>query len=233
MISATIIAGFTLGLFGSLHCVGMCGPLALALPNPHTKKNQQVISSLIYNTGRVITYSLLGLLFGIIGKGFSVIGFQQLFSIATGSILLVFTVLYFGFKKSWQPKWFLDFTWHIQSFIAASMNKRSGSLAVGMANGLLPCGMVYAAIAGALVSNSILSSTLFMTSFGLATIPAMLSLMLFGAGISIHLRMKLRRLMPYVMLLVAVLLIVRGMNLGIPYISPQFQTTAAEVIECH
>lgn len=233
MLITTIIAGFTLGLFGSLHCVGMCGPLALALPAPFAKKSKQITSSLFYNAGRVVTYSLLGLLFGLIGKSFSLFGFQQLFSIIAGSIMLILTVLYFVFKQSYQPRWFQDFTWQIQSFIAATLQKQSGSFWIGMANGLLPCGMVYAAIAGALVSNSITNATLFMASFGFATVPALLFLMLFGAGIPMHVRLKLRKLTPLVMMVVAALLILRGMNLGIPYISPQFQTAAAETMHCH
>ncbi|XVJ64944.1 MAG: sulfite exporter TauE/SafE family protein [Lacibacter sp.] len=233
MLVTTIIAGFTLGLFGSLHCVGMCGPLALALPAPFAKKSKQITSSLFYNAGRVVTYSLLGLLFGLIGKSFRLIGFQQLFSIIAGSSMMVLTVLYFVFKQSYQPRWFRDFTWKIQSFIAATLQKQSGSFWVGMANGLLPCGMVYAAIAGALVSNSITNATVFMASFGLATVPALLLLMLFGSGIPLHIRLKLRKLTPLVMMVVAALLIFRGMNLGIPYISPEFHPVVSETLHCH
>lgn len=233
MLATTIIAGFTLGLFGSLHCVGMCGPLALALPAPFAKRSKQITSSLFYNAGRVVTYSLLGLLFGLIGKSFSLTGFQQIFSIIAGSSMLMLTVLYFVFKKSYQPQWFQDFTWKIQSLIAALLQKQTGSFWVGMANGLLPCGMVYAAVAGALVSNSVINAALFMASFGFATVPALLLLMLFGSGIPIHVRIKLRKLTPLVMMAVAALLILRGMNLGIPYISPQFHTAAAETINCH
>lgn len=234
MLSTTIIAGFTLGLFGSLHCVGMCGPLALALPAPFAKRNEQITSSLFYNAGRVVTYSMLGLLFGIIGKGFSLIGFQQLFSIIAGSIMLFLTVLYFGFHHSYQPAWFQHFTWKLQSFIGTALQKRYGAFWVGMANGLLPCGMVYAAIAGALVSSTITSSVLFMTSFGIATMPAMLALMIFGSGLSVHMRLKLRKLTPFVMLIVAALLILRGLNLGIPFISPTLDITAkSQILHCH
>jgi uncharacterized protein len=233
MFTTTIIAGFTLGLFGSLHCVGMCGPLALALPAPHTGSNKHILPSVFYNAGRVVTYSLLGLLFGFIGKSFSLIGYQQLLSIIAGSIMLLMTVLYFGFRQSYQPQWFQNFTWKIQRVIASSLQRNRNSFCTGMANGLLPCGMVYAAIAGALVSKSLMASVLFMASFGMATIPAMLLLMLFGSQMSIHMRVKLRKLIPYVMCMVAALLILRGLNLGIPYISPAFQTTSTEAMHCH
>ncbi|MBX9783582.1 MAG: sulfite exporter TauE/SafE family protein [Chitinophagaceae bacterium] len=233
MLSTVIIAGFTLGLFGSIHCVGMCGPLALALPSVHATKQQRVVGSMLYNCGRVITYSLLGLLFGIIGKGFNIMGFQQLFSILAGSVLLMFTILYFGYKKTWQPQWFQQFTWQIQSFIAASLKNNRGALVIGMANGLLPCGMVYAAITGALVSGSIAASALFMTGFGLATIPLMLLLMQFGSSFSLQWRMKLRKLTPFVITLVASLLILRGMNLGIPWLSPLLHFSTSSPIQCH
>jgi uncharacterized protein len=233
MLSATIIAGFTLGLFGSLHCVGMCGPLALALPASHAGRNKHITASVFYNAGRVATYSVLGLLFGLIGKSFSFIGYQQLFSITIGSIMLMITVLHFGFRQTYQPQWFRDFTWKIQSVIATSLQHNHNSFFTGMANGLLPCGMVYAAIAGALVSKSLTASVLFMASFGAATVPAMLLLMLFGTSMSLHMRIKLRKLMPYVMCMVAALLILRGMNLGIPYISPAFETAGAELMHCN
>lgn len=233
MFTTTIIAGFTLGLFGSLHCVGMCGPLALALPAHQQGKQNNTVAALMYNSGRVVTYSLLGLLFGFIGKSFSLMGFQQLFSVLAGSLMLLFTVLYFGFKKDYQPQWFQQFTWKLQSFIASALQKNKGAFIIGLANGLLPCGMVYAAIAGALVSSSVVSSALFMASFGIATIPAMLLLMMFGSSMSVRLRMRFRKLTPFVMATVAVLLILRGMNLDIPYLSPQMQTASADAIQCH
>lgn len=228
-----IIAGFTLGLFGSIHCVGMCGPLALALPSVHSGQKQKLFAALQYNLGRVITYTLLGLVFGIIGRSFQFIGFQQLFSVITGSIMLLFTVLYFGYKRTWQPQWFQNFIWQVQSFIAAALKKNGSSLIIGMANGLLPCGMVYAALAGALVSNSIASSSLFMACFGMATIPLMLLLMQFGNSISLQLRIKLKKLTPFVLVLVSVLLIVRGLDLGIPYLSPLLNVSHASSVQCH
>lgn len=233
MLITTIIAGFTLGLFSSLHCVGMCGPLALALPFTNSGNSSQTTASFMYNSGRVVTYSLLGLLFGFIGKSFSLMGFQQLFSILAGSTMLLLTILYFGYKKNYQPKWFQQFSWYLQSMITSVLQKKKGAFTIGMANGLLPCGMVYAAIAGALVSNSILASTLFMTSFGIATIPAMLMLMLFGNSLSLQMRVRLRKLTPVVMAMVATLLILRGMNLGIPYISPTLQVTTVKALNCN
>ena len=229
----TIIAGFTLGLFGSLHCVGMCGPLALALPSVQSGRSSQLLNALLYNFGRVITYSLIGFVVGILGKSFQLSGLQQLFSITAGSVMLFFLVLYFGFKKNYQPYWFQQFTWKVQKFIGSVIHKNGSALAVGMANGLLPCGMVYAAIAGALVSGSVLSSVVFMSSFGAATIPAMAALMIFGSGISMQIRIKFRNLTPYVMMIVAALLILRGMNLGIPYISPQLQINGPDAVHCH
>ncbi len=163
----TIIAGFTLGLFGSLHCVGMCGPLALALPSVQSGRSSQLLNALLYNFGRVITYSLIGFVVGILGKSFQLSGLQQLFSITAGSVMLFFLVLYFGFKKNYQPYWFQQFTWKVQKFIGSVIHKNGSALAgfflMGVANGFLPCGMVYAAIAGALVSGSVLSSVVFMS----------------------------------------------------------------------
>ena len=103
---------------------------------------------------------------------------------------------------------------------------------IGAANGLLPCGMVYFAIAGALAAGSVVHGVLFMASFGLGTFPLMMLLSYFGFIINISLRNKIRKAVPYFMAAIAILLILRGMNLGIPYISPSFNA-AGESIPCH
>lgn len=236
MISA-IAAGFVLGLFSSLHCVGMCGPLAMALPVHHLNKTGKIAALLLYNTGRIITYALLGLLFGVVGKGFVMAGWQQMFSIVTGTVMLVFTILYFGYRVSFQPKWFQNFSWIIQKKIGRflSIKSHTGYLLIGIINGLLPCGMVYVAIGGALITGNEITSTVFMASFGFATLLAMMMIGLLGTGIRMPVRNRIKKLTPAVMIFVALLLILRGLNLGIPYISPQIQIIKAgvEKVSCH
>jgi uncharacterized protein len=235
MVIQTILAGLSLGFAGSFHCVGMCGPLALSLPVYHLQGIKKTVAHFLYNMGRVFTYSVLGFLFGMLGKGFAAAGWQQLFSIVTGSAMLILTLLYFVWKKNYQPKWLQQFNRTVQKNIAYFLQQKnnSGYFLLGTVNGLLPCGMVYMAIAAALVTGDVWQSTLLMGSFGLATLPAMLLLGIVGSGISISVRQKMKQVTPIVMILVSCLLILRGMNLGIPFISPQMATQAKEVIPCH
>ena len=90
-----LIAGFTLGFAGSLHCVGMCGPLSLALPTWHLRGPAKFLSLLLYQFGRIITYSMLGLVFGLAGRGIYIAGIQQWFSITLGLLVLLTAAMYF------------------------------------------------------------------------------------------------------------------------------------------
>lgn len=235
IIVQTILAGLTLGFIGSFHCVGMCGPLALSLPVYHLQGIKKITAHLLYNTGRVFTYSLLGFVAGMAGQGFYAAGWQQLFSIATGCIMLLFALFHFVSKKNVQPGWLQQFNSYLQQAIGYFLRQqnKSGYFLLGTVNGLLPCGMVYVAIAAALVTGQALLSTLLMAGFGLATLPVMLLLGVAGSGISMGVRNKIKQLTPVVMILVSCLLILRGMNLGIPYISPELVSQTKEVIHCH
>src|SRR5476651_1937523 len=80
---------FFIGLFGSVHCVGMCGPLALAVPSLQTKGWLIVADKVSYNIGRVVTYSILGLLLGFLGKQLWLLGLQQAVSIISGLLIIM------------------------------------------------------------------------------------------------------------------------------------------------
>src|SRR6266498_4746620 len=110
-----IIAGFTLGAISSLHCVGMCGPLSLALPIQYLFKAQRIIAILLYQIGRVVTYSTLGLIFGLAGRRMYVAGFQQWFSIGMGILILFLLIQYWIFRKKVQPKFLNRFYLAIQN----------------------------------------------------------------------------------------------------------------------
>ncbi len=231
-----IVSGLVLGMFSSFHCVGMCGPLALALPVTHMGRNSQLASIAVYNLGRVVTYAALGLLFGIAGRKLFVAGWQQAFSITAGAVMLLLAFQYFIRKRNVQPRWMNGFHRQVQKMMQFSL--RSGGVAgmglLGMANGLLPCGMVYLAIAGALNTTAVSESVLFMSAFGFGTMPAMIALAVFGTRISTTFRYQIRAFMPYVVACFAVLLILRGLNLGIPFISPELSAGLNSAsAECH
>lgn len=228
------ISALVLGLISSFHCVGMCGPLALSLPLANQSTPGKIMGILLYNSGRVITYSLLGIFFGFVGRSLFIAGYQQLFSIGAGIIIFI-AFLLMVFKKRVSRLRFADGLYsRIQLLVARfiQQNNPFAFLMTGMANGLLPCGMVYLAITGAAATGGIVSGGVFMAVFGLGTLPAMMLLAVAGFFISLQARSIFRRLTPYAFLLMSVLLILRGLNLGIPFLSPYF-ATGSQAIPCH
>ena len=230
-----ILSGLILGFISSFHCVGMCGPIAFSLPIHYLPRSKKLFGILFYNIGRVVTYSLLGLLFGYISHQIFLQGFQQWFSIILGIIILVILLQSIISKKILHLNFFDKINIQLQQFIGKYIQQKQlyGMFLIGIANGLLPCGMVYFAIAGALATGSIIGGVVFMASYGLGTMPFMVMLSYFGFMISISLRNTMKKIVPYFVAVMAVLLILRGMNLGIPYISPYFDNTSDKAIICH
>lgn len=229
-----LLSGFSLGLISSLHCVGMCGPLMLALPVRHLGRAQQLFAIFLYNAGRLFTYSAIGLLTGIAGRRIYLAGLQQWLSIAMGIAILMVTFFYFIRKKPLQPAWMVKAHIRIQEVmgLALQSHSKAGYFLLGAANGLLPCGMVYMAIAGAFMTSGAGQSVLFMLLFGAGTLPAMLCFGYFGVRISVAARQKMRKALPFFVVGIALLLILRGMNLGIPLLSPVTEQ-ARHGISCH
>ena len=231
-----MISGFTLGAAGSLHCVGMCGPLSLALPVQHLSKTQKFFSLLLYQFGRIITYSVIGLLFGLAGRRIYISGYQQWFSIAMGIVVLSLAALYFFRHKTVHIKFLNRFYFFIQQQISRLLKSANGLLSfllMGMANGLLPCGMVYVALAATLSFTEITQSVSFMAMFGAGTLPAMMLIGYAGQVINPGWRTYLRKLVPIFISLMGALLILRGLNLGIPFISPELPQFPGHAVVCH
>jgi len=210
---------FTIGLFGSLHCVGMCGPIAMALPYQDRNRWLTLGNTLLYNLGRVVTYALLGGVIGLVGKGLFLAGAQQTISIVLGVSLLVIAL--FSINLEFQllkiPAWQRWNAWLKQQLgFFLRKNTRSSLFVVGMLNGLLPCGLVYMAIAGAVTTFSPAGGMLYMALFGLGTIPLMLTAALAGNFASVKLRSHLRKVLPVILVGFAVLLILRGLNFDLP-----------------
>lgn len=209
---------FVLGLVGSLHCAGMCGPLALALPGAQAG-GRFALGRVAYNAGRIFTYCVLGLVFGLFGKTLLLAGIQRWVSITLGVLLI--TGLFASRKLAlWKPVTFL--VNHLKATMGKLLRQRSlfsvGLL--GTLNGLLPCGLVYVAAAGATTTATMLSGALYMAAFGAGTLPMMLAIGLGGKLVPLGWRLKLRGAIPVSVFLLGALLILRGMSLGIPYVSP-------------
>jgi sulfite exporter TauE/SafE len=221
-----------LGLVGSLHCAGMCGPLVLALPATGGSRATFILGRVAYNLGRLFTYCLLGAAFGFVGRTLALAGLQRWVSVGAGSAMLIGLLLSSRFAIG--SPLARGVTW-VKSGLGALLRRRSlpSILALGAMNGLLPCGLVYAACAGAVATGGFLSGAAYMAAFGFGTVPMMLGLGLIGQRLQLILRFKLQRLTPACLGLVAVLLILRGMSLGIPYVSPDLLDERATCHHCH
>lgn len=215
---STALPALALGLLSSLHCVGMCGPLLLALPS----------RSLLYHAGRILTYSCLGLLFGLLGRHIYLAGWQQTLSIVLGTAILLLFLLHRLPVRL--PR--ITLTQRLITRLWQSPSTPTFFL-LGMANGLLPCGMVYLALAAALTRTSAAEATLFMACFGIGTLPLLAATQFLGRKIAPSLRSQLRRTLPIATVTIALLLILRGLNLGIPFISPHLAAAPTHVISCH
>lgn len=231
----SILAGLGIGLFGSFHCIGMCGPIALSLPIYGKSLPEKLLLIVLYNLGRAFTYAALGALFGFIGKQFFLFGYQQIFSIALGALLLLLL-----FLSKFLPARiaFIDgILMHVKSTLARLLQSSQNSFSyfgIGLVNGLLPCGLVYLAIGSAMATGSLWGGAALMFMFGLGTFPLMITLMIFGRFISVSFRSQMRKLVPVFIALTAVVIILRGMNLGIPYLSPQLQNSEHfQQVKCH
>lgn len=213
-----LITALLLGLAGSLHCVGMCGPLLLALPLDATGKRQVLRQLLVYHLGRVLTYAALGLLFGLLGKGLAVAGFQKALSILAGVFMLGMAFMAWRFERLVTAlPGFGAFTQRVKSGIGCMMreNPNGSTFSIGLLNGLLPCGMVYAALAGAIASADVLEGGLFMAIFGLGTLPLLLLVSVLGRSFSQTLRLKIKFAQPVLLGLVGLLLLQRGLHLDL------------------
>lgn len=235
MYGQLLITGFVLGAVSSFHCVGMCGPIAFSLPVHYLPKSQKALGIFLYNLGRIFTYSLLGLLFGFVGRQVYLGGMQQGFSVFLGALILFALLGSFLPKKLFRVRWAEKFTQALQRFIGRYMQQRKlyGLFVLGAANGLLPCGMVYFAITGAMAAGTVDGGVLFMAAFGFGTLPAMFALSFFGSMIGIAARNTMKKAVPYVLFTMGILLILRGLNLDIPYVSPYLHNHSKDGISCH
>jgi len=214
---------FTLGFIGSFHCVGMCGPIALALPVKSKSTWVFVANRLTYNLGRISTYSIIGFLFGLLGLGLALAGIQKGVSVALGIIVILVVLLPKAFTQWGNPSGTLNRGVNLLKYKMQLQFRRRGYLStytIGLLNGLLPCGLVYLAAAAAVLNNTPWEGAIYMAAFGAGTLPAMLFVIFAGNMISVNFRNGIRKAMPVVSVLIGIVLIVRGLELGIPYMSP-------------
>lgn len=225
------LTAFLTGLFGSFHCAGMCGPIAFALPGNKSQGLLFYLGRLLYNFGRIQSYALLGMLSGAFGLGIKLAGVQQGLSIGIG-LVIVLSVAYTRFVA--KGKSFSIFTFLPSALIQKLFHSKSllAPYFIGILNGFLPCGFVYIAILGASVTQGLVDGALFMACFGLGTLPIMYGVSVIGQFLNQKWRSKLVKLSPVFALLIALLFILRGLNLGIPYVSPKLVQPKNAIENC-
>jgi sulfite exporter TauE/SafE len=213
----------------------MCGPLVMALPISQKNGAQKIAALILYHLGKISSYAILGIIFGMFGSQFPVFGFQKNISIVIGVTMLLYVIYVFILKPKHIHIGILNGLYNrIVNLLGNLFKQKSivSFLFIGILNGLLPCGMIYLALSSALATQSVLQGGLLMAFFGLGTVPALIMVALGGQYMGFAFRRKLQKLLPVFIFGMGVLLILRGLNLGIPYISP-VAGIGSEVISCH
>ena len=226
-----------LGLLGSLHCVGMCGPIAFMLPLNRQDRAKQWTQLGLYHLGRIMAYGLIGLVFGLIGKGLYLFGFQQKLSIALGVVMILLVLIPGRTFRKWKlARPIYRILGKLQSALGAKLKEGNPDafLSIGFLNGFLPCGLVYMALVGAMAMASAPMGALYMMVFGLGTSPLMSVAALMGRLFKGRWLPVVRKWIPVFVVLIGLLFILRGMGLGIPYISPPApKDQITNTVDCH
>ncbi|WP_346882548.1 sulfite exporter TauE/SafE family protein [uncultured Algibacter sp.] len=231
------LSAIILGLLGSFHCVGMCGPIVFLLPVDRSNSWKKVTQIFSYHFGRLLAYSSIGLIFGFIGNSFSIFGLQQQLSIAIGVIMIVLAILPAHMMRKFSlVKLLYVIVQKVKTKLGVTLKKKSTNafLTIGFFNGLLPCGLVYVAVFAAIALGNTFYGSLYLFLFGLGTIPLMTTAIYLGAILSTTVKNRIRKSIPIFIVLFGCLLILRGMGLGIPYVSPKpMIETVDSKYSCH
>jgi uncharacterized protein len=229
----SLLAGFALGIAGSGHCLGMCGPLVLTVGRDLTRPSRrgQVQHALLYHLGRVLAYVAVGIVVGFIGQVLALAGFGRALAVAGGVLLLATAMGAVGTRLPGR----LGSICAMAATRACTAANRwrgthpiAGPVVTGAANGLLPCGLVYAAATAAAAMGTAAHAVALMIGFALGTLPALVALSISTASLPVGLQVRLRRLTPVVLALTAALLIVRGLTS--PSISPDHHHVPSVVV---
>ena len=234
MTSTILIGALLMGLTGSLHCAGMCGPIAWIMPFQQYSGVKRVLGIGLYHLGRVSIYAGLGVVLHLF-KGMFHPQWQQYFSMGAGVLLLAAGILYFLPGAGFRGK--LPWTFLVTSALGKVMSQRHPIwlAAAGALNGLLPCGMVYMALAASVTSDHAGQAAMMMYAFGLGTVPMMVAITIMRTRTPLRFS-TIRKWTPVMMLLFGCLFVLRGANLGIPYLSPGLVETPKQEVKlecCH
>ena len=211
------------GLISSFHCIGMCGPIAMMLPVDHKNPTKKALQILTYQLGRLTAYSTLGLLFGLMGRGLFLAGMQQRMSIAVGVMMIAIVLIPERiFAKYNFSKPVYKLISKVKTSLGSQFKRKTPDalFTIGLLNGFLPCGLVYAALFGAIAMQNVGLGVTYMFLYGLGTIPLMSAVVYVSNFLTVPFRNKLQKIIPIVTVIIGTLFILRGMGLGIANVSP-------------
>jgi len=227
------------GLLGSFHCVGMCGPIAFMLPVDRSNSLKKIAQITAYHIGRLMAYALIGVFFGLVGKSLYIFGLQQQLSIFIGVLMILVVIIPVQtFNKYNLSKPIYRIISKVKTSLGQALKKKTVDtfLTIGFLNGLLPCGLVYMAVFASLAMQSAYYGGLYMTLFGLGTIPLMTTAIYLGKFLNTRIKQRIQKAIPVFVVIIGLLFILRGLGLGIPYISPSemiYVTEANTTHSCH
>jgi sulfite exporter TauE/SafE len=212
---SAFVTGLLFGVVGSAHCAAMCGPLVVtidrALAGP--SRRAKVIHAAGYHLARVLTYAALGLGAGAAGQTLAAAGLGRVLAVAAGVVLLLVafgSALPPGLRRVSARPAVLAARACGAAARAGRAHPVAGALLAGVANGLLPCGLVYAALLTATALGTTLGAVTLMAGFGVGTIPTLLALSAATATSAVGIRSRLRALQPVLLAVTAVILLARG-----------------------
>lgn len=218
-----IYSAFILGLISSLHCVGMCGPIAMMLPVDRSNEAKKVTQIITYHVGRILAYTILGLFFGLLGRGLFLAGIQQQLSVVIGIVMIVFVLVpekvfaQYNFSKL-----VFKLISNVKTALGQEFKKKSYTslFTIGLLNGFLPCGLVYVALFGAIAMQEVPLSMSYMALYGIGTIPMMSAVVYMSNLITLPVRNKIQKIIPVITIVIGTLFVLRGLGLDIPFVSP-------------
>lgn len=227
-----LIFQFIFGLGSSLHCIGMCGPLNFILPMNRQDKWKMSIDLAIYHLGRITTYAIIGMLIGLVGNLLAFKQLQSYIAFIFGFLLLIYGLNYFIKVKI--PAYFSQGNSGLLKIYNKLLksNAKSNILLLGILNGLLPCGMVYAAMAVSFLNQDIYYGGLMMLAFGLGTIPAFVLLLLGSKNKSLRTLAAKYHLQPSLMIIAGLLVCLKSTATIMPPQTALWQSVLNPIM-CH
>lgn len=205
------LTAIIIGFAGSLHCLGMCSPLVMAVTS---LRSPAFINRLLYNGGRIFSYGILGAIVSTFGSLFQFSGFQNILSIGLGSLLIIFGLAGISYIRiPFVTAPLQRITSGIKRLFSKFLERKTFSSItfMGMLNGLLPCGLTYLALTYCLTLADASSGFLFMLLFGAGTLPVMLG---FTSVIQLLMRQfnfSFRKITTVMMIALGALLITRSL----------------------